>query len=97
MAFRVSDFSCSEVSVAAKEIPMQRVSLWGTLYFLRGGKRNAKQDRMEGRSCRNGGGHHRLAEAARRRVLVGSCEQRGETLVYVLPDGRKFHLTAAEK
>ena len=29
--------------------------------------------------------------------FVGSCEQRGETLVYVLPDGRKFHLTAAEK
>lgn len=27
---------------------MQRVPLWGTLYFLRGGKRNAKQDRMEG-------------------------------------------------
>ena len=29
--------------------------------------------------------------------FVGSCEQRGETLVYVLPDGREFHLTAAEK
>ena len=29
--------------------------------------------------------------------FVGSCEQRGETPVCVLPDGRKFHLTAAEK
>ncbi len=27
----------------------------------------------------------------------GTCEQRGGTLVYVLPDGRKFYLTAEGK
>lgn len=75
---------------------MQRVSLWGTLYFLRGGKRNAKQDRMEGAAVTA----EDIIASLKPLVdeyFVGSCEQRGETLVCVLPDGRKFHLTAAEK
>lgn len=73
---------------------MQRVPLWGTLYFLRGGKRNAEWKEGAAVTAED------IIASLKPLVdeyFVGSCEQRGETLVYVLPDGRKFHLTAAEK
>ena len=59
------------------EIPMQRVSFGGTLYFLQGGNTNGRKDRLGRRGGCDGGRHRGGIEATRRRVLFGNVRAAG--------------------
>lgn len=68
-AFRISFFRFHGNFVPTTEIPMQRVSFGGTLYFLQGGNTNGRKDRLGRRGGCDGGRHRSGIEATRRRVL----------------------------